>query len=71
MELPAHTIDGLKAKARVAKNGCWHFYQADFQNAVWDHKTARSLIDAVLQLHACKHTAPVRLLSCRGLPGRT
>jgi hypothetical protein len=52
MTLPAFALAGLVVKAKVAKFGSDHIYQTNFEDADWDHKTMRSLIDAVLQLGA-------------------
>ncbi len=48
MALRASTVAGLIVKARVARNGCSHFYDATDEDADWDHQVARHLIDAVL-----------------------
>ena len=49
VELPAHTLDGLKVKALLARHVCGHFWRASDDDADWDHMVARSLIDAILR----------------------
>jgi hypothetical protein len=52
MALPAHTLAGLAVKAKLAKDGCANFWDKPFDDADWDHKVVRTLIDAVLRLGA-------------------
>jgi hypothetical protein len=51
MELSAKTTAGLAVKARVARFACEHFWHESDEDADWDHKMARKLIDAVLHFN--------------------
>jgi hypothetical protein len=48
--LRAVGIDGLAAKAKLAKFTCPGFWKEPDDRADWDHRVLRNLIDAVLQL---------------------
>lgn len=49
MAIPAQTLAGLKAKAKLAKHSC-HLWDEPDDDAGWDHLVLRNLIDAVLQV---------------------
>ena len=50
-KLPAKTLEGLKVKARSAKQACSHFWEAEnLDDAGWDHRIARTTIDAILAI---------------------
>jgi hypothetical protein len=48
-ELPAKSLDGLKVKARSAKFTCSPFWDGPAEDADWDHRMIRAVIDAVLE----------------------
>src|SRR5436190_6780189 len=60
MELPAFTLTGLAVKARIAQFECSRFYDKADDDADLDHRSARELIDSVLE---AAQRAPRRLIT--------
>jgi hypothetical protein len=54
LAIPATTLAGLAVKARLAKFGASHIWEASDDDAEWDHLVLRNLVDAVLELAAAQ-----------------